>query len=65
MTTRTTTTPDQVRPADAPRPLVVLALQVLMEEPGRRPLGKIVDDLALDFPRPVAAASVRVAALLR
>ena len=65
MTTRTKTIRDQRPPAEAPPPLVVLALQVLMQEPGRRPLGKVVDDLACDVERPIALAAVRTAALLR
>jgi hypothetical protein len=41
------------------------AFGVMMAEPGTPCLGRILDNLALDYQRPVAAAAVRVAALLR
>jgi hypothetical protein len=50
---------------DAPASLVDDALAILSQEPGRPPLGKVVDDLSLDVPRPVATAAVMTAALLR
>jgi hypothetical protein len=65
MSTTQTTTVDPPPHTDAPVPLVAEILAVLLQEPGRPAIGRVIDDLSCDHPRPMAIASVLTAALMR
>jgi hypothetical protein len=65
MTTRTTTTPDQVRHAKPPGPLVAEILAVLQLELGRAAGGRVIDHVALDVGRARATEVVYLAVNMR
>jgi hypothetical protein len=61
----TKTITGQRPPLEPPGPLVLQVLATILQEPGRPPIGKVIDHVALDVGRPVALSAVLTAALMR